>query len=131
MGFDGASGWHTDQNSGGTIGGGGTLNRFVIFTPNGTTIGNGIIAQDPGSNSSVIEVIGSATVQTSDATTTTLQTITIPTDSVFLIESKVVSKKTAGVGIGTVGDGNGYIRTVKAKNVAGVVTIGVVQTSFT
>lgn len=65
------------------------------------------------------------------ASTDTLQLIPIPTDTVVLIESYVTARKNAGAGAGTVGDGNGYVRTVKAKNVAGVVTIGVVQSSFT
>jgi hypothetical protein len=48
-----------------------------------------------------------------------------------MVESYVTCRKTGGVGVGTVGQGNGYIITVKAKNVGGVVTIGVVQSSFT
>lgn len=64
-------------------------------------------------------------------TTSTLQTIPIPLDTVVLIESYVTARKTAGAGVGAIGDGNGYVRTVKAKNVAGVVTIGVIQSSFT
>lgn len=65
------------------------------------------------------------------ASTDTLQLIPIPTDTVVLIESYVTARKNAGAGAGAVGDGNGYVRTVKAKNVAGVVTIGVIQSSFT
>lgn len=61
----------------------------------------------------------------------TLQTIAIPTDTVVLIECYVTCRKTAGVGSGSVGDGNAYIRTVKAQNIAGVVTIGTIQSSFT
>ncbi len=70
-------------------------------------------------------------VSTTDATVTTLQTIPIPTDSGMIIETRVTSRKTAGAGLGTVGDVNGYIRTVKAKNVAGVISIGVIQATFT
>lgn len=75
--------------------------------------------------------ITGATVNTTDATQTTLQTIAIATDTVILIQAYVTSRKTAGAGVGTVGDGNGYIRTVKAKNVGGTVTIGTTQSSFT
>lgn len=79
----------------------------------------------------VTEDTTGATVATTDATTTTLQTIAIPTDTGLMIECYVTARKTAGVGIGTIGDVNGYVRIVKAKNVGGVVTIGAVQTSFT
>lgn len=65
------------------------------------------------------------------ASTDTLQLIPVPTNTGILIECYVTSRKSAGAGGGTVGDVNGYIRTVKAKNVGGVVTIGVVQSSFT
>ena len=75
--------------------------------------------------------IESATVNTTDATVTTLQTIAIPTNTVMVIESRIQATKTGGTGSGTTGDGNGYIRTVKAKNVSGTVTIGTIQSSFT
>lgn len=81
--------------------------------------------------SNVTEDTTGATVNTTDATVTVLQTIAIPADTVLMIESYVTCRKTAGAGTGTIGQGNGYIRTVKAKNVAGVVTIGVIQSSFT
>lgn len=79
----------------------------------------------------VIQDTIGATVPTTNATVTALQTIAIPTGSGYLIESYITAKKTAGVGVGTIGDVNAYVRTVKVKNVAGVVTIGTIQTSFT
>lgn len=63
--------------------------------------------------------------------TATLQKIVIPTDTVVLIESFVTCEVIDAVAIGNIGEGNGYIRTVKATNKGGVVTIGVVQSSFT
>ena len=60
-----------------------------------------------------------------------LQTIAIPLNTVVMIESYITCRKTAGAGAGVVGDGNGYVRTVLAQNIAGVVTIGVIQSSFT
>lgn len=81
--------------------------------------------------SGVFTQIISATTTTTNASTTTLQTISIPTNTVVMIEARVHSRKTSGAGSGNVGDGNGYIRVVKAKNVAGVVTIGSIQTPFT
>jgi uncharacterized membrane protein YiaA len=75
--------------------------------------------------------IESATVNTTDTTLTTLQTVAIPTGTVVLIEARIHAKKTAGAGVGSVGDGNAYIRTVKAKNVGGVVTIGSVASTYT
>ena len=80
----------------------------------------------------VTEDITGATVNTTDATVTPLQTIAIPIDTVMMIESYVTCRKTAGAGVGTIGDGNGYIRTVMVKNVAGIVTIVILtQSSFT
>lgn len=59
--------------------------------------------------------------------TQTLQTISIPQDSVLTIESFVNCKKTAGTGAGIVGEGNSYIRIIKAQNINGVVTIDTLQ----
>lgn len=79
----------------------------------------------------VYEDTTGATISTTDATVTPLETIPIPDDTVVMIESYITCKKTAGAGVGAIGAGNGYIRTVKAQNIGGVVTIGVVQSSFT
>jgi len=70
-------------------------------------------------------------VATTDATVTPIQTISIPTDTVVMLESYITCRKVSGAGVGAVGAGNGYIRTVKAQNIAGVVTIGTIQSSFT
>lgn len=151
-------GWLPQSVSGGVpIGGGGTTNRVAKFT-SGVTIGNSLI-WDNGVNVSigtttpiglyhlfgmvdginqrwepvanVIEDLSGATVNTTDATTTTIQTIPVPTNKGLLIESKINCRKTGGIGVGAIGDTNSYIRTVKAKNVGGVVTLGIIQTSYT
>lgn len=72
-----------------------------------------------------------ATIQTFNATIATLQTIAVPTDSVVLVETKVICRKSAGGGVGSNGDGNTYVRIAKAKNIGGVVTLQTVQASFT
>ena len=79
----------------------------------------------------VTEDTGGNTINTTTNATVALETIAIPTNTVLMIESYITCRKTGGAGAGTTGGGNGYIRTVKAKNVGGVVTIGVVQSSFT
>lgn len=80
----------------------------------------------------VTEKVSGNTVNTTDATVTTIQTIAIPTDKVLMIETRVTARKTAGAGVGTVNDGNGYVRTATFANIAGVVTLsGAVQTSYT
>lgn len=71
------------------------------------------------------------TVSTSDNTTATLATINVPTDSVIIIRTEVICRKTGGAGVGTTGEGNVYERSVKATNVAGVVTIGAIQSDWT
>lgn len=151
-------GWLPMAVSGGSpIGGLGTANRVAKFTA-ANTIGNSLIWDDgthvsigtitpvglyhlfgmaDGINqrwepvANVTEDLSGATVNTVDAATTTLQTIPIPNNKGVLIESRITCRKTAGAGVGTIGDVNAYIRTVKAKNVGGIVTIGVIQSSFT
>lgn len=154
-------GWTNEGGGGGGggIGGGGTLNYIAKFTPDGVNVGNSQLFDDgtsvglgtatptgkfnvfgmaSGINqrlepvANVTEDVSGATVNTTDATTTTLQTIAIPNDSVVLIESRVTCRKTGGVGVGTTGQGNGYIRTAAYHNIGGVVTLsGSVQTSYT
>jgi len=137
MGFEGASGFHPPNGGGGggTIGGGGTVNYIPVFKPDGVTLADSILYQEPASDPTVLEKLNSAKITTVDGAgppaTNTLQTIPIPLNTVVLIESYITCRKTAGAGIGAVGAGNGYVRTVKAQNIAGVVTIGVVQSSFT
>lgn len=72
-----------------------------------------------------------STLTTTTAAAGTLKSIAIPNNSAMLIEANISCRKTAGAGVGTIGDANGYIRTVIAKNVAGVVTLGTIQTSYT
>ena len=79
----------------------------------------------------MLDTIVYATVNTIDATLTTLQTIAIPTNSAILIEYRINSIKTSGAGTGTIGDTNSYIRVVKVKNVGGVVTLGTISSSYT
>lgn len=98
-----------------------------VFGVDATTLINSRL--EPIAN--VTEDTTGATITTSDAGVTTLQTIAIPTDTGLIIECHITARKTGGVGVGTTGDVNGYVRTVKAKNVGGVVTIGVIQTDFT
>lgn len=71
-----------------------------------------------------------AQTTTTDATATTLQSITVPTDSAFLLIAKVVGRRTGGTG-GANGDAATYIRTARYKNVGGTVTIHNLQTDFT
>lgn len=64
-------------------------------------------------------------------TTSVLQIIDIPNDSVVLIECFVTCKCTDSTVVANINEGNGYIRTVKATNNSGVVTIGTIQSSYT
>jgi hypothetical protein len=80
----------------------------------------------------VTEDVSGATIPTVGAATVTLQTIAIPLNTVYMIEARITARKTAGIGVGAIGDGNGYIRTACYANIAGVVTLsGALQTSFT
>lgn len=70
-------------------------------------------------------------VSTTDAAFTTIKTVSVPTDSIVLVEATVLGRKTGGSGSGNVGDGAAYVRTAKIKNIGGTVTIGDVEASYT
>lgn len=70
-------------------------------------------------------------VSTSDGTTTTLKTIPVANNSMYLIETRITARKTAGAGSGSVGDGASYVRTARVKNIGGTVTIANVQSDYT
>ena len=72
-----------------------------------------------------------STVSTTNAAATTLKSIAIPNNSAMLITSNISCRKTAGAGVGTIGDANGYVRTTIAKNVGGVVSLGAIHTRYT
>jgi hypothetical protein len=68
---------------------------------------------------------------TTDATVTTLNTIAIAASKTYLIEARVVARRTGGTA-GTADDGAAYIRRAVYKTAAGVVTlIGSVQDGLT
>lgn len=68
---------------------------------------------------------------TTDATVTTLLTVTIPASTTVMISAYVQARRTGGAA-GTAEDGAAYIRRAGVKNVAGVATvIGAVQDGFT
>jgi hypothetical protein len=71
-----------------------------------------------------------AKVLTTDATVTTVDTIPTLTDSVYMIEARVVGRRTGGTA-GATGDGGTYVRTAKVRNVGGVVTLDKMQSDFT
>ncbi|MEM4379131.1 MAG: hypothetical protein QXL01_00390 [Thermoplasmatales archaeon] len=74
--------------------------------------------------------ISQATVTTTDATTTTLASIAIPTDSNVMITAHISGRRTGG-SAGNPQDGGVYIRTARLKNIAGTVTIHNLQSDFT
>jgi len=71
-----------------------------------------------------------------DAVTTTSsspivgQTIPI-TNPVTIIECRAVCTKSAGAGVSAIGAACAIVRTLKVKNVAGVVSLGIVQNDYT
>lgn len=71
-----------------------------------------------------------ATVDTTTATVTTLDSFTIPTNSVVLVEAKILARRTGGA-VGAVGDSASYIRRARYKNVGGTVTVLSVTTEYT
>lgn len=75
--------------------------------------------------------IDQGVVTTNDASFTTIKTVSIPTDSMVLVESKVLGRKTGGSGSGNTGDGSAYVRIARLKNIGGTVTLGDVEASYT
>ena len=72
-----------------------------------------------------------ARVATTDATATTLQTIAITASNTYLIETRVLARRTGGAG-GTAEDGAGYVVRGTYKTVAGTVTlIGAILADYT
>lgn len=72
-----------------------------------------------------------ATVNTTNATLTTIATIALATTESVLVTARIIGAKVSGGGAGVAGDGAAYIRTCKAKNIAGTVTIQTLQSDYT
>lgn len=104
------------------------LSRFHNFGIDSTTNSNQRL--EPVTN--VTEDTTGNTVGTTDATANvTAQTIEVPTDKVVSIESTIVYRKTAGAGVGTVGDGTTIKLNSSVKNVSGTLTLDTVQNTYT
>ena len=72
--------------------------------------------------------ITQATIPTSNATPTVLQTIGTTAGTMMLVEARVLAKRTAG---GVAGSCATYIRTFRVKNVGGTVTVYNVDSMYT
>jgi len=97
---------------------------------NGTALFRGALRYaDAGASNANWEMFQAQTT-TTDATATTLQSVTVATDSVMLIRARVVGRRTGG-SAGANGDSATYERTARFKNVGGTVTIHNLQTDFT
>lgn len=68
---------------------------------------------------------------TTDATFTSIKSISVPNDSIVMIEARVKARKTGGTGAGSVGDGACYVRTIAVKNIGGTVSLVRRQSDFT
>lgn len=80
----------------------------------------------------VTQDITGGTIGTTDATANiTAQTITMPANGNVSIESTIVYRKTAGAGVGTVGDGTTIILNTSVRSVAGVLTLDTIQNTYT
>lgn len=95
---------------------------------NGNTRLIGSVLVQSGSND---HRILQAAAATTNATAATLQTIAIPNNSMVLVETRVVCRKTGGAGSGNIGDGGSYVRTARFKNISGTVTVHTLQSDYT
>lgn len=88
-----------------------------------STLGSGVIRySSTATNDDPTVTIYQNRVTTTDATPTTLHTVTIPASTTVHLEARVVARRTGGVA-GTTEDGASYIRIATYKNVAGTATI--------
>jgi len=96
---------------------------------NGSSIFRGALrieAPTTGVNYEIIQ----AQVLTTDATPTAIQTLATTTDTVMLVEARILGRRTGGTG-GTTGDSATYIRTFRVKNVGGTVTVKHLDSMYT
>jgi len=70
------------------------------------------------------------TVNTTDATVTSVYTYTVPTDTTLVVEARVIGRRTGGTG-GTTGDASSYVRTARVSNIGGTVSLFNLQSDFT
>lgn len=96
----------------------------------GTSIHRGAIRYaDAGASNANWEIFQAQTT-TTDATATTLQSVTVPTDSALYMRAKIVGRRTGGAA-GANGDAAVYERSARFKNVGGTVTINQLQADYT
>jgi hypothetical protein len=86
------------------------------------TLGNAVqTLRSTATNDDPAETVTQQRVATTDATVTTLQSITIPTTTTVQIHARVTARRTGGAS-GTAEDGAGYTIIATFKNVAGTAT---------
>lgn len=88
-----------------------------------STLGSGVMSvTSSATNDDPVEVVEQNRAATTDATATTLHTVTIAATKTYTIEVTVVARRTGGTA-GTAEDGAGYKRIASVKNVAGTATL--------
>jgi hypothetical protein len=95
-----------------------------IFSPSGMTLQWSESIAYP--NYSIVQASGA----TANNSVTTIQTIPTDSNSVYLIEARILGRRTGGSS-GTANDSATYIRTARIKNTAGTVTINNLQSDYT
>lgn len=83
-----------------------------------------------GNMSGVSYQLKQSTLSTTDATQSTLQSISTASNKSYMIEARVTARRTGGSG-GAAGDSAVYIIRAMAKNVAGTLTVSGVTAEFT
>ena len=76
------------------------------------------------------DTIGS-NVSTTNATPTTLQTISVPNNSVIMIKTYINYIKTSGSGTASINQGSSIELTASANNIGGIVSLDIVQDDYT
>ena len=77
------------------------------------------------------EITTGSILTTLDGSSQTIQTITTLTDSITTIQSIITYRKTAGLGVGTIGDGSSFIITTSIRNVGGIITLDTIENTYT
>lgn len=113
-----------------TISANATTSSYTIVMPAAQGSSGDTLVNDGSGNLSWAAGSGtSGTVNTTNATPATLQTIATATDTSMLLQTKIIARRTGGTS-GAADDSAGYILTALIKNVAGTVTVNLLQTDY-
>jgi hypothetical protein len=70
-------------------------------------------------------------ITTNDTNSTAVISIATTVNTGYLIDVRVIAKKSGGTGTGVIGDTDVYVKNIKVKNINNVLVLGRIQSTFT